>query len=147
VSSESASQAMSIRVWLSTTFRRAAWAPIFVVACWALAEGVFHAYARYPWLDMPTHFAGGLAIAYFFRTALTHADFPLGPIPTSVQRLLSIALTGNMAIAWEFLEFFSDTYLGTRLNDGVADTLSDLFLGLLGGACILIADFTRRRRR
>ena len=29
--------------------------------CWAVAARGFDAYVAYPWLDVPTHFAGGIA--------------------------------------------------------------------------------------
>ena len=123
-------------VWLWRTLRQTYWALALVLAFWAIAAKVFHAYITYPWLDIPTHFSGGLAIAYFFRVAIVNSEELIGRTPVIVQLLLSLSLTALAAVGWEFLEFLSDTYLGSHLNLGVRDTLSDLFFGLLGGSCI-----------
>lgn len=124
--------------WLLHTCRDAAWAPITVFIFYAIAARGFDAYLRYPWLDMPTHFFGGVAITYFFLAATRHAQPTLGAIPPLVQALLSLGLTALTAIAWEFLEFASDALLGTKMNLGVADTLADLLLGLVGGAVMVV---------
>lgn len=131
-----------MKIWLLNTFRDAAWAPITVFIFYAIAARGFNAYLSYPWLDIPTHFFGGLAMSYFFLAASRHAEPVLGVIAPFVQALLSLGLTALTAIAWEFLEFASDALLGTKMNLGVADTLADLLFGLLGG--VVMVGLSRR---
>lgn len=38
-----------------------------------IMDTVFHGYVQYPSLDIPTHLAGGMALAYFFTDALDNA--------------------------------------------------------------------------
>jgi hypothetical protein len=128
-----------MNIWLKNTLRQAAWAPLVVFVFYAVAAKGFNAnaYILYPWLDMPTHFCGGLAITYFFQVATIHSQLRLGCIPKCIQLLLSLGLTAITAVVWEFLEYSSDLALGTKMNLGVSDTLSDLCFGLLGGIVMI----------
>lgn len=114
---------------------------------WATAAKGFNAYILYPWLDIPTHFAGGIAGVYFLDTALVNLRGMLGPIHPALRLLLSFGLLATAAIGWEFLEYLSDFALGSHLNLGVTDTLSDLFFGLVGAALGVVIRCGRRRRR
>lgn len=134
-----------MKVWLQSTFQQAAWAPLVVFVFYAVAAKGFNAYIMYPWLDMPTHFCGGVAITYFYSVAIVHTQARIGRIPNLIQLLLSVGLTAITAVVWEFLEYSSDIALGTKMNLGVADTLSDLFFGLLGGTVMVALAAARRR--
>ncbi len=134
-----------MKVWLHSTFQRAAWAPLTVFIFYAVAAKGFNAYILYPWLDMPTHFCGGVAITYFYSVAIAHSQARMGAIPKLIQLMLSLGLTAITAVVWEFLEFSSDTILGTKMNLGVSRTLSDLFFGLLGG--VVMATLAARSKR
>ena len=125
-----------MKIWLHSTFKQAAWAPLLVFVFYAVAAKGFNAYLAYPWLDMPTHFCGGLAITYFFSVGVARLQSIVGVIPMVIQRLLCVGLTAITAVVWEFLEFASDCVLGTKMNLGVSDTLSDLFFGLLGAVIV-----------
>jgi len=120
------------RSWLAATLRQAGWAPLLVLVFWAIAAGVFNAYDRYPSLDMPTHFCGGISIAYLTSVGVVRLAPLLGAIHPLLRAALAIGATAVAAIVWEFMEYLSDLFLGTHLNLGVRDTLSDLFFGLLG---------------
>jgi hypothetical protein len=126
-----------MRFWLKNTFQQAAWAPLTIFVFYAVAAKGFNAYILYPWLDMPTHFCGGMAITYFFLIAIVHSQALIGNVPKPIQFSLSLGLTAIIAVVWEFLEYLSDIVLGTKMNLGVSDTLSDLFFGLLGGVVVL----------
>jgi hypothetical protein len=76
-----------MKTCLLHTFRDAAWAPITVIIFYAIAARGFDAYLRYPWLVMPTHFFGGVAITYFFLAASRHAQPVLGVIAPLVGTL------------------------------------------------------------
>lgn len=131
--------------WISSTLRDAAWAPLTVFACYLIAAQGFDAYHFVPWLDIPTHFLGGMAAAHFFRTAALHLERLVGRIPGPVQIILAFGLTAVSAVIWEFYEFTSDLLMGTQMNLGVADTLGDLFVGMLGGAFMLQAGLAFRQ--
>jgi hypothetical protein len=124
--------------WLTGTFRQAAWAPLLVFIFYAVAAKGFNAYMLYPWLDMPTHICGGMAITYFFLVAAARFQERVGTTPKLMQRIASLGLTAIAAIVWEILEFSSDVLFGTKMNLGVSDTLSDLFFGLLGGVVMVV---------
>ena len=133
-----------MKIWLKNTFQQAAWAPLTVFVLYAVAAKGFNAYIIYPWFDIPTHFCGGVAITYFFLSATQHAQAKIGHVPKLIRLLLSLGLTAITAVVWEFLEFSSDIMLGTKMNLGVSDTLSDLFFGLLGGL-VMVAVAARAR--
>ena len=131
--------------FLKTSFQQAAWAPAVVLICYVIAAKGFSAYILYPWLDIPSHFCGGLAITYFFCTAIRYSQSVFGNIPKAVQLTLAVGLTAISAIVWEFFEYLSDHLLGSKVNLGVFDTLSDLFFGLLG-AVIIVAFASQSKR-
>ena len=87
---------------------------------------------------MPTHFFGGAACAYLFDVGLAHAEPLIGRVHIAIRVALALSLTALCAVIWEFLEFLSNLFLGSRLNLGVTDTLSDLFFGIFG-ATVLVA--------
>ena len=133
-----------MKIWLKNTFQQAAWAPLLVFVLYAVAAKGFNAYIIYPWFDIPTHFCGGVAITYFFLAAIHHAQAKIGHVPKLIQLLLSLGLTAITAVVWEFLEFSSDIALGTKMNLGVSDTLSDLFFGLFGGLVMVVVGAVAR---
>ena len=100
---------------------------------WAVAAQDFDAFLRYPWLDVPTHFSGGLAGLCCVVALLLRLRPWTGPVHAAVRLALAFGLIACAAIGWEFLEFLSDLVLQTHVSLGVADTLSDLLFGLLGG--------------
>jgi hypothetical protein len=102
-----------------------------------VAKG-FNAYISYPWLDIPAHIFGGVAMAYFILVCVAYSQDFLGSIPKAIQLVAAFGLTAVVAIVWEFAEFLSDLAFGTRLNLGVSDTLSDLFFGLLGASVVVL---------
>ncbi len=122
--------------WIKTTFTQAAWAPLVVFLVYGVGAKIFDAYLTFPDLDIPTHFLGGAAMAYFFVAAIGHSQHLLGAIPRAIQTLLAIGLTTWVAVVWEFLEYGSDTLLHTEMNLGVRDTLSDLFFGVMGALVV-----------
>ncbi len=137
----------SLPAFLRVTFSQAFWAPALVLVFWATAAKGFNAYILYPWLDIPTHFAGGIAGVYFLDTALVNLRRILGPIHPVLRLALAFGGLATAAIVWEFLEYLSDFALGSHLNLGVSDTLSDLFFGLFGAAGGVAIRLAERRRR
>ena len=132
--------------------RRTLWFPVVVFFVHALAAGAFpvSVYDVWPPLDIPMHFMGGFAIAYFIaQSAVILTDSGLVDArDTLVRMALVIGLTSTATIVWEFAEWTSDYFLGTRAQVGLDDTMLDIFLGLAGGlSCILFSELRKLARR
>jgi hypothetical protein len=117
--------------------RESAWAPISVFIIYSILKA-FGAYLQYPPLDIPTHFLGGVAIAYFFRSAIANSQILVGSIPSPIQILFALTCAGTTTILWEFFEYSSDYFFHTNMILGLEDTLKDMFLGFLGGLILLL---------
>lgn len=124
--------------WLVSTFREAAWAPLLVLGLSFAGAHFFDAYTRFPSLDMPAHFLGGIAAAYFLWCALAHAQtagYALKANPLAVV----LAGTAAVAIMWEVLfELLADHFLKSAMQHGVRDTLADVFFGFAGACAYLV---------
>lgn len=128
--------------WILSTLRESAWAPLGVIGFYLLGLA-FHLYYLYPSLDIPTHFFGGMAITYFYRSAIRNSQEFLGEIPVPVQVLFAFTATGTTIIFWEFYENILDFLFHTHNVLGLFDTLKDMFVGLLGA---LVPTLFYRRR-
>ena len=122
------------------TLRRHAGLPLAVFLAHELCAHVVDGYRRWPAIDIPLHFLGGLAIAAFASGALrVFADRRLVRAPDPLLRLLLLfALAITAAVFWEFAEFTADLTLGTHCQLSLRDTLLDLFMGMLGGLVFLL---------
>jgi hypothetical protein len=125
--------------WSLDAVRRGGWPAIAVFTVHVIASRGLHAYLRFPSLDIPMHFLGGAAIAYFFHRASLAASSHgiVGPSPAGTHSVLVFALTSTAAVFWEFAEFLTDRYFGTHAQLGLDDTLSDMLLGICGGITFL----------
>ena len=125
-----------------TVSNQVAWFPILVFTVHVLASQLFHAYEAWPPLDIPMHFVGGFAIAYFswgFLEAF-EAERLLGPSKGVLRLLLIFTLTCTAAVFWEFSEFAVDHLFDVGAQRGLFDTLKDMALGITGcGAFLGIA--------
>ena len=111
------------------------WAPLLVFVTHEIIANVFNAYAWWPDIDVPMHFLGGLAIAFFFSgcfRALPRQDVPERRLAV-LELLLIGSLTATAAVFWEFTEFTMDQFLGTNVQVSLANTMQDLALGITGG--------------
>ena len=117
--------------WISITLREAAWAPLSIVAFYAIGLAL-HLYDLFPPLDLPSHLLGGVAISYFFRSAIKNSQSLLGDIPILIQIIFAFTCTGTTIIFWEFYENLLDRFFGTHMVRGLEDTIVDMFVGLLG---------------
>ena len=117
--------------WISITLREAAWAPLSIVAFYAIGLAL-HLYDLFPPLDLPSHLLGGVAITYFFRSAIKNSQSLVGDIPILIQIIFAFTCTGTTIIFWEFYENLLDRFFGTHMVRGLEDTIVDMFVGLLG---------------
>ena len=123
--------------WFIATLREAAWAPLGVFGFY-LVGLVFDWYDRFPPLDIPTHFMGGAAITYFFRSAIKQSQNFLGDIPSLIQVLFAFTCTGTTIILWEFYENAFDHLFGTTMVRGLEDTIVDMFIGIMGALVLTL---------
>lgn len=128
--------------WILATLREAAWAPLSVVGFYSIGFAL-HIFKLFPWVDIPTHFFGGIAITYFYRSAIKNSQGLLGNIPLPIQILLAFTATGTTAVFWEFYENTADFFLHTHMVLGLFDTIKDLFDGILGA--LVLSVFYRKR--
>lgn len=97
------------------------------------------AYDHVPAADVPMHVGGGFAIASFFwrGLALLQERGLAGRNVFPVDALFVLGLTGTAAVVWELYEFTIDALGWLEAQNGLADTMADLVLGMLGGAAFL----------
>jgi len=117
--------------------RESAWAPLSVISFY-LVGLAFHFYDRYPPLDIPSHFFGGIAVTYFFRSAIRNSQAFVGEIPFPIQVLFAFTATGTTIILWEFYENILDFLFHAHNVLGLFDTLKDMIGGLLGAAVLTV---------
>lgn len=138
-----------LQAWTIEAIKLSGWPAIALFTFHVIASRGFHAYDRFPPLDIPMHILGGVVIAYFFHGASITASRRgiLGPFHRVTHIALVFALTCTATVFWEFGEFIIDHTFGTNAQLGLDDTLGDMLLGIIGGiALILVTQFAARRR-
>jgi len=128
--------------WIIITLKESLWAPLSVFGFYLFGL-VFHLYLLFPPLDIPTHFMGGVAITYLYRSAIRNSQKIVGDIPFSIQIIFAFTCTGTTVVLWEFYENILDVFLHTHMVLGLFDTLKDMFMGLLGA--LVLSLFYRKR--
>ncbi len=123
--------------WGLATLREAAWAPLSVVVFYSLGLAL-HLFKMFPFIDMPTHFMGGVTITYFYRVAIRNSQKFLGDIPIAIQILLAFTCTGTTTVLWEFYENLMDHFFGFQMVRGLEDTIMDLAMGLSGALALSV---------
>jgi hypothetical protein len=116
------------------------WIPLLVFTMHLFLSQVLHLYKLWPSADIPMHFSGGMAIAFFISRC-----FQLLP-RVSVKRsrvvLLELLLIGSLttsaAVFWEFAEFSFDQLFGTNVQIGLANTMQDMAMGILGAILFIL---------
>ena len=121
-------------------FGRAGWAPTLVFLLHVFVSRVLNGYILYPPIDIPMHFFGGVAMAYFLSVCF--AALPDGAVRDDLraigQAVFVVALTATASTFWEFAEFTSDALFGTLAQLGLEDTLLDMALGVAGGMSFVL---------
>jgi hypothetical protein len=95
---------------------------------------VFDIYERFSWFDKLMHFFGGIILAFTFFPILNYlqkeGDLKVDKL---IKFIFAISLIISVAVFWEFYEFIMDYFFNVNWQSSVADTISDLFLGMFGG--------------
>lgn len=116
------------------------WVPLLVFSIHLFFSRVVHAYDYWPPTDLPMHFAGGLAIAFFLSRCFQ--ALPREAVKRSrlvlLELLLVFSLTATAAVGWEFAEFSFDQLFGTNVQVSLANTMQDLAMGLSGALLFIL---------
>jgi len=131
-----------LKNWIFSTLKESAWAPLGIFGFYVVGR-MLELFKLFPPLDIPTHFTGGMAITYFYRSIIWNSQKIAGDIPLPIQILFAFTCTGTTAILWEFYENLADHFLHTSMVRGLEDTITDLFVGLMGALALSL--FYRRR--
>jgi hypothetical protein len=131
------------------TVRRFGWMPIVVFLSHEICAHVVDGYRRWPSIDIPLHFAGGVAIAFFISGALTICgNHGVIRRPDWIVHLSAVfGLTCTAAVFWEFAEWTADHTIGTQCQLGLNDTMGDMLNGVLGGIVFIVLLCVRTRRK
>ena len=123
------------------------WVPLLVFGTHVFLSRVLDAYKIWPPTDIPMHFMGGLAMAFFISKCFQ--TLPRGEVRKSRTDILELVLVGSLtataAVLWEFAEFSVDQFFGTNIQVSLANTIQDMALGL-GGASLFIVFRARQLR-
>ena len=124
------------------------WPPIVVFLIHRVVLSGLNLYAAYPWIDMPMHYMGGVSIAYTVSSGLTYLQEKkiLLPLDRFIHPFLTLTTTVTTAVIWEFLEFLTDQIYGTNIQISLANTMQDLFFGLMGALTLIVFWFFRKKR-
>jgi hypothetical protein len=110
--------------------------PIIVLLSHLIASKVLNLYQLFPNMDIPSHYIGGLSIAYTSTQILSYLEKE--KIYTTLNKVVFLVLIFSLAatstVFWEFAEFIGDQLLDTNIQVSLANTMQDQFMGILGGA-------------
>ena len=100
-------------------------------------------YTRYPVLDIPMHFSGGLIVAWFYAAYFKNERNGISRLGGA---LLIIGGTALVGVLWEFLEWSLDNFvfIEAQFMGGLNDTLFDLAMDLTGGLVVTL--FFQKRK-
>ncbi len=91
-------------------------------------------YIRFPWWDILTHGAGGIALGFagFLTLYVLYKGNKLEAKPITIA-LFSFSFALAIGALWEIFEFAMDSLLGTNmLQSGLVDTMWDLIVDGIG---------------
>ena len=135
-----------VRMGVLEVLRRAVWAPAVVFSAHVFLSRCLGAYERVPSIDIPMHFAGGVAMALCCAGLLALAEeWGLASRTDELLRLVLVfGVVSTAAVCWEYMEYAADRLFRTTMQLGLEDTLLDMVLGMAGGG-VYLAWRTQRR--
>jgi hypothetical protein len=119
---------------------------IFILSIHILAT-IYYWYWTVGWLDMPMHFLGGFWVAMAATALISNFQFPISNEIFKQKKLsffiVILSFVALIGVLWEFFEFGYDVLISSKeylaaVQQGVGDTMSDLFFDLLGGLVFLV---------
>lgn len=109
--------------------------PLVVFMASEIGYKIFPTWAEGFHFDNYLHFVGGMSIALSIAYIVNLFDEEIFRKNNRLAKAYLIT-TSVIAVAvfWEFYEFLHDQMYGTKFQPSIADTMKDLFLGMLGSA-------------
>lgn len=89
-----------------------------------------------PWIDIPLHFLGGVWAALLFVpffTRLFHRQTMENLWERALIVVLIVSFAAFIGVLWELQEFLVVKLFGFSLQPGIADTMGDLTMDMIGG--------------
>lgn len=86
------------------------------------------------WPNRLVHFLGGVSTAifgYYLLDLVKKFKF-INTLNKVVDFFIILIFVMSITVVWEFYEYLSDVYLLTNAQPSVADTMKDMFMGMLG---------------
>ncbi len=116
------------------------WLPVMVFLVHLILSFGFDAYDRVDQIDVPMHFMGGVAIAYWVSQMLLYSrrEHLLRLSGRFVMVLAVIGSVGTATVLWEFAEFAADFLYRLGAQRSIGNVMKDQFMGLLGGSVYLL---------
>ncbi len=103
---------------------------VFLLLANAMAHS-FYWYVSVWWFDMLMHTIGGVFVTIVAAALLWRRHVRMLPIrETYITLLLSIFI---IALAWEYYEYALQIYSRNDMSSDIADSLSDIVCGMIGG--------------
>lgn len=92
------------------------------------------------WWDKLTHFLSTSLIAGFGLIVIVIVDKYVDSIhlPPRMLSFFIVVFVMAMGVLWEIIEFAFDTFVGTRMQYSLYDTVMDLVFNLLGGLMVAV---------
>lgn len=121
------------------------WPPAFVYLI-NLTPVVQNLYSSTTWFDDIVHGIGGVSIAAATTLAARHYAPWWRAAHDGIKIFIGLCTTSFAAIAWEWYEFLSDTYLATHHQSSLSDTMFDQLDALIGAGIFMIIHIVFVRR-
>lgn len=123
--------------------------PFSVLLTHLFASRVLDLYATFPNMDIPFHFIGGLSIAYTSAQTFSYLEErkSVPALNKAVFLILIFSLVATSTVFWEFAEFIGDRLMHSNIQISLANTMQDQFMGILGGATLVLIRFMKFRER
>ena len=93
----------------------------------------------YSWFDQILHLAGGFLTVAIFQYFFSRFYGDVFKKSFWLELVIGLSFVALVGVLWELHEFVADWWLQKPfLQGGVSDTISDLFLGLVGGMIFIL---------
>jgi len=123
-------------------------APLVFIFLVSKGIDAFGMYDLFPWIDIPMHLIGGFFVAWTVAQWIWFfSPHAYTGMPRIFSHLLLIGIVAVVATMWEGYEFVHDVLFDTHMQVSVADTVGDLYNGIIGGGVYLVLTVLDRKRK
>ena len=94
-------------------------------------------YTKVSFYDKFNHFAYGILISWIF-IGMYQVLFKVRDNRLGIRLFFMNCFNISIAVLWEVFEFTSDFIVGREFQKGLADTMTDMIVAILGGIIVTI---------